>query len=509
MQKKSKAKTIVIVILCILLVVESGMLIFGNKGNGEAAVTAEDPVQVVDGGKGEIDTSEVTTQDDLATQADPDSILKGLLTDENGKTKNIGDMLRDMLYTNALPTAAMTMVMPMLYDQAGDLASVAPNINLYVTGPLLAQQMGEVAYTAVDKDGVRKPLTDILTKLGTKWKYLDTIVKWTDENGEPQEGTISSSIDWCVHDQDSFYQAMNDASLGFRGLLEISVQSKKGSIELSKALSMALDEAMAEKLSPVVGMLTGIPGLDTLKYAAHVYNPNEMSGYQAFFVYLFNILGLVDGEYPSDSEVRNYGTMGELFKALIESIVFAVEKIMKDPGQNLANVLLNLVDAIDSGKFIKRIYMCDMHIEYNKTLQKLGVVGADDTLFNLGDTVNGIVKDMGIDLHNNWNGLLKGVFKMLGAGNNVPKFNTAKFLATGKTRTLPNGNKVYTANANATFGYFVDYIMQGEIVELLLGKVGLFKKKDVNKIVKAFNAADDGISNLMKAVIAGALNNLV
>ncbi len=509
MQKKSKAKTIVIVILCILLVVESGMLIFGNKGSGEAAVTAEDPVQVVDGGKGEIDTSEVTTQEDLATQTDPASILSSLLTDENGKPKNIGDMLRGMLYTNALPTAAMTAVMPMLYDQAGDLASVAPNINLYVTGPLLAQQMGEVAYTAVDKDGVRKPLTDILTKLGTKWKYLDTVVKWTDENGEPQEGTISSSIDWCVHDQDSFYQAMNDASLGFRGLLEISVQSKKGSIELSKALSMALDEAMAEKLSPVVGMLTGIPGLDTLKYAAHVYNPNEMSGYQAFFVYLFNILGLVDGEYPSDSEVRNYGTMGELFKALIESIVFAVEKIMKDPGQNLANVLLNLVDAIDSGKFIKRFYMCDMHIEYNKTLQKLGVVGEDDTLFNLGDTVNGIVKDMGIDLHDNWNGLLKGVFKMLGAGNNVPKFNTAKFLATGKARTLSNGNKVYTANANATFGYFVDYIMQGEIVDLLLGKVGLFKKKDINKIVKAFNNADDGISNLMKAVIAGALNNLV
>ena len=56
-----------------------------------------------------------------------------------------------MLYTNALPTAAMTAVMPMLYEQAGDLASVAPNINLFVTGPLLAQQMGEVAYTAVDK----------------------------------------------------------------------------------------------------------------------------------------------------------------------------------------------------------------------------------------------------------------------------------------------------------------------------------------------------------------------
>ena len=153
--------------------------------------------------------------------------------------------------------------------------------------------------------------------------------------------------------------------------------------------------------------------------------------------------------------------------------------------------------------------MCDMHIEYNKTLQKLGVVGEDDTLFNLGDTVNGIVKDMGIDLHENWNGLLKGVFKMLGAGNNVPKFNTAKFLATGKARKLSNGNKVYTANANATFGCFVDYIMQGDIVDLLLGKVGLFKKKDIGKIVKAFNAADDGISNLMKAVIAAALNNLV
>ena len=251
MQKKSKAKTIVIVILCILLVVESAALIFGKKGDDTIAVTVDDPAQVVDGGKGEIDTSEVTMQDDLATQADPDSILKSVLGDQN-----IGDMLRGMLYTNALPTAAMTAVMPMLYEQAGDLASVAPNINLFVTGPLLAQQMGEVAYTAVDKDGVRKPLTDILTKLGTKWKYLDTNVKWTDEEGEVQEGTIASSIDWCVHDQDSFYQAMNDASLGFRGLLEISVQSKKGSIELSKALSMAVDEAMAEKLSPVVGMLT-------------------------------------------------------------------------------------------------------------------------------------------------------------------------------------------------------------------------------------------------------------
>ena len=503
MQKKSKAKNIVIVILCVLLVVESCALLFGGKKD-EIPGTADDPVQVVDGGKGEIDTSEVTVQEDIATKAEPESILKKVLGD-----KDVGEMLRGMLYTNALPTAAMTAVMPMLYDQAGDLASVAPNINLYVTGPLLAEQMGEVAYTAVDKDGVRKPLTDILIKLGSKWKYLDTKVKWTDENGDEQEGTIASSIDWCVTDQDSFYQALNDASLGFRGLLEISVQSKRGSIELSKALSMAVDEALAEKLSPVVGMLTSIPVIDTLKYAAHVYNPNEMSGYQAFFVYLFNILGLVDGEYPSDSEVRNYNTMGEVFKALIESIIFAVEKIVQDPGQNIANVLLNLVDAIDSGKFINRFYMCDMHIEYNDTLQKLGVVGEDDTLFNLGDTVNGIVKDMGIDLHENWNGLLKGVFKMLGAGNNVPKFNTAQFLATGKARTLPNGNKVYTANANKTFGFFVDYIMQGEIVDVLLGKVGLFKKKDVAKIVKSFNAADEGISNLMKTVIAAALANLV
>ena len=51
--------------------------------------------------------------------------------------------------------------------------------------------------------------------------------------------------------------------------------------------------------------------------------------------------------------------------------------------------------------------------------------------------------------------------------------------------------------------------MQGDIVQLLLNKVGMFKKKDVSKIVKAFNNADDGISNLLKAVVAAALNNLV
>ena len=234
-----------------------------------------------------------------------------------------------------------------------------------------------------------------------------------------------------------------------------------------------------------------------------------MSGYQAFFVYLFNILGLVDGEYPSDSEVRNYETMGELFKALIESIVYAVEKIVKDPGQNIANVLLNLVDAIDTGKFVKRFLMCEEYIEYNATLVKLGAAGPSDTLFNLGTTVLDMVRGANINIDGNWNDLLQSVFKMLGAGNKIPAFNTAKFLATGKARTLPNGNKVYTANVNATFGYFVDYIMQGDIVEVLLDKVGMFKKKDITKIVKAFNAADDGISNLMKAVIAAALNNLV
>lgn len=486
MQKKSKFKTVLIIVLAVLLVVESCILILGNKSDEPEP---DAPVHA------ELDTSNVPTMPDPAIVVEDGKILSKVLGD-----KNIGDMLRGIFYSNSIVSALMSAVYPMLYEKVESMLDLVQFIHLYPTGPALADQLGDVSYTAVDKDGVRKPLTDVLRKVGTNWDYMNTKVKWTteDENGEKteHEDTIFNSIDWLVHDQASFYQAMNDATLGFRGLLEVSIQSKTNKIKLMDAAA-----SMAG-----IDFLASIP-LEL--EAAKVYNPSEMTGYQAFFVYLFNILGLVDGEYLPSETVCSYGTMGEMWKAIIESIIYAVEKIMTNPAQNLANVIVTLVEAIDSGRFMKRFRMTSMYLEYNPLVKKL--MGSEDgEQFNLGGTIADVANGMGINLDANWNDLLGGVIKMVGGENvKAPTFNTKALIAAGTPTTLPNGNKVYKANPDKVTAVFVDYLMQGEVIDVLLKKVDMFSAEDNKKIVKAFNEADAGLSNLIKVIFSVVLANLI
>ncbi len=487
MQKKSKFKTVLIIVLAVLLVIESCVLIFGNKSKSEP--------EPVDQPRAELDTSNVPTMPDPAIVVEDGKILSKVLGD-----KNIGDTLRGVFYSNGIVSALMSAVYPMLYDKVESMLDLVQFIHLYPTGPALAAQMGDVSYTAVDKDGVRKPLTVVLNKVGSNWDYMNAKVKWTteDENGEKteHEDTIYNSIDWLVHDQASFYQAMNDVTLGFRGLLEVSIQSKTNKIKLMDAAA-----SMAG-----IDFLASIP-LEL--EAAKVYNPSEMTGYQAFFVYLFNILGLVDGEYLPSEVVCSYGTMGEMWKAIIESVIYAVEKIMTDPAKNIANVLVTLVESIDSGRFMKRFLMTSMYLEYNPLVKKL-MNAEDGEQFNLGGTINDVAKGMGVDLSSSWSDLIGGVIKMIGGDKvKVPAFNTKALIAAGTPTTLPNGNKVYKANPDKVTAVFVDYLMQGEIIDALLAKVNIFSAEDNKKIVKAFNEADAGLSNLLKVVFSVVLANLI
>ena len=487
MQKKSKFKTVLIIVLAVLLVIESCILIFGNKGGSDA-----EPVEQP---RAELDTSNVPVMPDPAIEIEDGKILAKVLGDTN-----IGDTLRGAIYSNGVVSALMSAVYPMLYEKVESMLDLVQFIHLYPTGPAFADQLGNVSYTAVDKDGVRKPLTDVLRKIGSNWDYMNTKVKWTteDENGEKtdHEDTIYNSIDWLVHDQASFYQAMNDVTLGFRGLLEVSIQSKTNVIKLMDAAA-----SMAG-----IDFLASIPlSLE----AAKVYNPSEMTGYQAFFVYLFNILGLVDGEYLSSEVVCSYGTMGEMWKAIIESVIFAVEKIMLNPAQNLANVIVSLVEAIDSGRFMKRFRMTSLYLEYNPLVGKL-MKAEDSEQFNLGGTIADVASGMGINLDGSWNDLMAGVVKMIGGENvKAPTFNTKALIAAGTPTTLPNGNKVYKANPDKVTAVFVDYLMQGEVIDALLAKVDMFSAEDNKRIVKAFNEADDGLSNLLKVVFSVVLANLV
>lgn len=478
MKKKSKIKNIIIIVLAVILVIESVALVLSKKGGDEP--TGEPPVVVVNN-----DAPPSTAP----APVNPEGLLKKLLGEGS-----IGDSLRSILYTNGIVSALMSAVYPMLYNELsnGGMLDFGPSIHLYPTGPQLAEQMGTVAYTAVDVDGARKPLTDVLVNVGSNWDYMTQKVKWTDEEGNEKETDIYNSIDWCVVDQASFYKAMNDMTLGFRGLLEISIQSKTGTVTI-QILEFAL------KLS----LPFDIP-LD----AAVITNSSEQTGYQEFFVYLFNLLGLEEGEYPTSDVACAYGTMGELWKGIIETVIYAVEKIVSNPSQSVADVLVNLVAAIDSGTLVKRMRCMHMYGTYHP-LAKLAMKMEDGEVFNLGNTLIGIIEDLGVKFTGNFNELISSVIKMVaGEGVSIPAFNTAGLLACGAAKTLPNGNKIYKSNPDKVLNFFVDYLMQGQILETILGMTGIFDKNGISEIVDAFNSADDGISNLIETVISVVVASL-
>ena len=153
--------------------------------------------------------------------------------------------------------------------------------------------------------------------------------------------------------------------------------------------------------------------------------------------------------------------------------------------------------------------MTSMYLEYNPLVGKL-MKAENSEQFNLGGTIADVANGMGINLDANWNDLIGGVVKMIGGENvKAPTFNTKALIAAGTPVTLPNGNKVYKANPDKVTAVFVDYLMQGEVIDALLAKVNMFSAEDNKKIVKAFNEADAGLSNLLKVIFSVVLANLI
>ena len=108
-----------------------------------------------------------------------------------------------------------------------------------------------------------------------------------------------------------------------------------------------------------------------------------------------------------------------------------------------------------------------------------------------------------------FDGLLQGlVKKLLGDGVSLPTFNTKAFLACGTATTLSNGNKVYKANANATLGFLSHYILQGDILKLILDKVDIFNDQTEAQLVAAFKKSSDDVADLVAVVLKVVLNSI-
>ena len=499
MQKKSKRKKIAVIILCVVLVVEiiATALIGRSK--------AKTPVRPV------VEQDSAVQIKENPYTPDPDGLLLKVVGMIAGETPadedfDIGATLRSILYTNNIVSTLMDIVYPMLYDSIKNDLAYAQSIHLFGTGPLyssqLKQQPNGPSYMATDKDGTRKPLVDILDSIGTDWNYMKSVVKWTNDAGEEQTTTIFQSIDWGVHDMASFYTALTDMSLGFRGLIELTLQGKVGVI--------------ATNLLGEVGGAIGVPkekfdNLPIRLQVAEIYNMNGATGYELGLIYLYNLLGLVEGEYPTVEEFCNYSTMGEVFKSLIETIIYAVEKLMTDPVNNISNLLLNLILDIDSGELADRLSKMNMTSQFTPIAKMIGQT--DGEMFNLGTTLLNVVNDMGIPVYGNFNDLLTGALhKFLDPEMEVPAFDVEALKAKSGATTLSSGNVVYHAKPNKTLGALVDYIMQADLLEGILKKVSdsliYIDDAGIQEIVAAFNKADEGVSALLKRVLVILLLNL-
>ncbi|MBR3552804.1 MAG: hypothetical protein IKN72_05395 [Clostridia bacterium] len=521
-KKRSKLKIFLVVLLCIAIVLQTVLLVAVAAGKSMkdsspiVVIKDEDQVSIAGDRKWKPTTTEAPAEPadgengEAPAAEEDDDMVKKILSGE----QKLSDVLRGVLYKDSIVTAIMSAVYPMLYDAVkGMLLAPATGFHLYGNGKDIAKLMAGTPYTAVDLDGTRKPLSQILDNVGTNWKYMERKVKWTDENGEEQKSRIYDTIDWGVEDADTFYEALNDCAKAFSGLLETTLQNKEIELKITAEMVNTLLEAEGMPTLPGANLVLGLLPVATALNKNGQLDGTGRSGYEYGIVYLFNILGLKDGDYPSKEVFCGYEEPGDVFRALIETVLNAVDKLMEDPATNLASVLMNLANSIESGEFSKHMKKLSLFIDFSDVVSKITELAkidlASKEYFNLGDTIINLVEGMGIPLSKGFDGLLQGlVKKLLGDGMKLPTFNTKAFLACGTATTLSNGNKVYKANANAAFSFLAHYVLQGDILGVLLDKVDIFNDKTKAQLLAVFDDSSDGVADLVGVVLKVVLSNI-
>ena len=173
--KNNRIKNIIIIILATVIVIESiGLAAVGLMNKPSASENAHSGIELnisLEGATGEVSSA-------------VSSLIEGFA--ENGiRPEDITGLIRKTVYSDLLVNTIMSLSYPLLFQVLTNLEMMdfAPNIDLYPTGPLYAQKIQGTAYTCCDKDGIRKPLTEVLNNVGSDWTYMDTVVTWTDSDG--------------------------------------------------------------------------------------------------------------------------------------------------------------------------------------------------------------------------------------------------------------------------------------------------------------------------------------
>ena len=482
--KNNRIKNIIIIILATVIVIESiGLAAVGLMNKPSASENAHSGIELnisLEGATGEV-TSAVS------------SLIEGFA--ENGiRPEEITGLIRKTVYSDLLVNTIMSLSYPLLFQVLTNLEMMdfATNIDLYPTGPLYAQIIQGTPYTCCDKDGIRKPLTEVLNNVGSDWTYMDTVVTWTDSDGVNKTTTLWNTIKWGVTDKESFYKVMADMSAGLRGVLEICVQSKSRVVNIN-----------------VIDFLLKTDALPINMDAATIYNSSPKSGYETCLIHLFNTLGLKDGEYPAPAEVCSYSDLGDIWKAILEPVLLAVDKTAADPVNGLTSMLINFAYAIESGSLCNNMRSLKMDGDFHELAT--AVMGFEDgEIYNLGNSLIEIIGEMGIDISGSFNNLLDGLLKTISKSEYavMPDMDMDRLFSCATVSTLPNGSSYYTADSQKTIDFLIEYIVNEKIIESVIALTPLSGTSEAATIVSAIGQSKDSLTVIVKTLVSLVLQKL-
>ncbi|MBQ6873899.1 MAG: hypothetical protein IJO24_06360 [Clostridia bacterium] len=476
---KNKMKNIIIGILVAVIVIET--VAFGISGILGGKNTASTPVAGEAQALININTKGMATE--VVNAVKP--MLEGIVDGEMPEGGLMG-VVEKVVYSDMIVNTLMSISYPLLYDVLVnlDLLEFATELDLYATGPLAATRFEGMSYTCVDKDGTRKPLSEVLPSVEEDWTYMDAEVTWKDENGTEKTTSLWNSIEWGVKDEESFYKVLQDMSAGLRGVLEVCVQGKSRDIVIN-----------------VVEFLLDTDVIPAELHAATVYNASEKSGYEICLISLFNMLGLVDGEYPAAEEVVAYTELGDIWKAILKPVLFAVEKVAEDPINNLTTLLVNFAHAIESGSLCESMRSLRMDGDYH--VLATAVMGLESGLiYNLGDGLIEIIESLGIKISGNFNELLDSLLSMITKNESadMPDMDMNGLFACASETTLPNGNKYYKADADKTVDFLVSYAVNEKLVESVIAITPLAGTETAKEITEGVAESKAGLVKIINAL---------
>ncbi len=481
---KSKSKTAIIIILTIALVIET--IVLGAVGLTKAP----------SGGHGKDSTIELNLNFDGVGQEVGSAVtsLLGNITEQGIKPEDLTGLAKKVVYSDLIVNTIMSMAYPLLFNVLTNLEMMdfATNIDLYPTGPLFAEKIQGTQYTCCDKDGTRKPLTDVLKNVGSDWTYMDTKVTWTDTDGVEKTTTLWNSIKWGVTDKESFYNVMADMSEGLRGVLEICIQSKSRVVNIN-----------------VVDFLLNTDAIPINMDAATIYNSSEKSGYETCLINLFSILGLKAGEYPAAADVCAYSDLGDIWQAILEPVLLAVDKAAADPVNGLTSMLINFAAAIENGSLCNSMRALKMDGDFHELAT--AVMGFQDgEIYNLGNSLIEIIGEMGIDISGSFNNLLDGLLKLISKSDyaDMPDMNMSELLACASPVSLSDGSTYYVADSQKTIDFLIAYAINEKIIESVINLTPIKGTQEAATIISAVGQSREGLITIAKTLVGILLEKL-